>query len=291
VTQTPVIRLDLDEATAKRVADVLEEAFPFGEASISAFETAPDAWRVEVFGSPEMEASELAAALREALGPESAGLRVEEGAIDEKDWVAKSLEGLKPVPAGRFVIHGAHDRDKVPAGAVGIEIEAALAFGTGHHGTTRGCLLALDELLAERRFERVLDLGTGTGVLAIAVALAQKGPVLATDIDETSARIAGENAEANGAGPYVYSVHAEGFDHPVFVEAGPFDLIVANILAGPLVALSGEVAAHLGEGGVVVLSGLMTEEEPMVRDVYLAKGLSLVSARRLEGWSTLVLRR
>ncbi|MFC3692068.1 50S ribosomal protein L11 methyltransferase [Chenggangzhangella methanolivorans] len=289
VTQTPVIRLSLDETTAKRVADVLEEAFPFGEVSIAAFETGPDAWSVEVYGSPEMEASELASALREALGPESAGLRVEEGAIDEKDWVAKSLEGLKPVPAGRFVVHGSHDRDKIPADAIGIEIEAALAFGTGHHGTTRGCLLALDELLTERRFERVLDLGSGTGVLAIAVALAQKAPVLATDIDETSARIAGENAEANGAGAFVASIHAEGFDHPVFAERGPFDLIVANILAGPLVELSGDVAAHLAEGGVVVLSGLMTHEEDRVRDAYLAKGLSLVSARQLEGWSTLVL--
>lgn len=291
MTQTPVIRLSLDEATAKRVSDVLEDAFPFGEVSISAFETGPDAWSVEVFGSPEMETAELAAALREALGPESAGLRVEEGAIEEKDWVAKSLEGLKPVPAGRFVVHGSHDRDKIPGDAIGIEIEAALAFGTGHHGTTRGCLIALDELLSERRFERVLDLGSGTGVLAIAVALAQQGPVLATDIDEVSARIAAENAQANGAGDFVESVHATGFEHPVFAERGPFDLIVANILAGPLVALSGEVSAHLADGGSVVLSGLMVPEEDRVRDAYLAQGLTLVSARQLEGWSTLVLRR
>jgi ribosomal protein L11 methyltransferase len=291
MTQTPVISLDLDEAAARRVSDALEEAFPFGEISISAFETARDAWRVEVFGGPEMDADELAQAMREALGPESAGLRLQPGAIDEKDWVAKSLEGLKPVHAGRFVVHGAHDRDKIPAGAIGIEIEAALAFGTGHHGTTRGCLLAIDELLSARRFERVLDLGSGTGVLAIAIALAQDGPVLATDIDETSARIAGENATANGAGAHVESVHAEGFDHPVFAERGPFDLIVANILAGPLVALSADVAARLAESGAVVLSGLMTHEEQTVRDAYLAQGLTHVSARQLEGWSTLVFRR
>lgn len=288
---TPVIRLRLDEATAKRVVDVLEDAFPFGETSISAFETGKDAWSVEVYGSPELSTDELARAMREALGPESAGLRVEEDAIEEADWVAKSLAGLDPVPAGRFVVHGAHDRDKIPAGVIGIEIEAALAFGTGHHGTTRGCLLAIDALLAERRFERVLDLGSGTGVLAIAVALAQKGPVLATDIDAVSARIAGENAVANGAGDYVKSVHATGFDHPVFAQAGPFDLIVANILAGPLVALSGDVAAHLAPGGAVVLSGLMNEEEDRVVAAYAEQGLKVVSARRLEGWSTLTLGR
>lgn len=289
MTRSPVIRLDLDEATARRVSDVLEESFPFGEASISAFETGPDAWRVEVYGSPDMEAEELAAAMREALGPESAGLRLEAGVIDEHDWVAKSLEGLKPVPAGRFVVHGSHDRDKVPAGVIAIEIEAALAFGTGHHGTTRGCLLAIDELLTERRFERVLDLGSGTGVLAIAVALAQKSPVLATDIDETSARIAGENAEANGAGAHVVSVHAESFDHPVFAERGPFDLIVANILAGPLVALAPDVKRHLAKDGRVVLSGLMTHEESRVLDAYAAEGLRLAKSMQLEGWSTLVL--
>lgn len=289
--QTPVIRLDLDEATAKRVADVLEDAFPFGETSISAFETGRDAWRVEVFGGPELTTAELASALREALGPESAGLRVEEGAIDEADWVAKSLAGLNPVPAGRFVVHGGHDRDKVPQGAIGIEIEAALAFGTGHHGTTRGCLLAIDELLKERHFDRVLDLGTGAGVLAIAIALAQQSSVLATDIDEVSARIAGENAEANGAGAFVSSVHAPGFDHPVFAERAPFDLIVANILAGPLVALAPDVARHLAPDGVVVLSGLMTPEEPTVRDAYVAEGLTLASSGRIDGWSTVVLRR
>ncbi|MDR4305555.1 50S ribosomal protein L11 methyltransferase [Chelatococcus sambhunathii] len=289
MTQSPVIRLDLDEATAKRVSDVLEDAFPFGEVSISAFETGPDAWRVEVYGSPEMEAAELASAMREALGPEATGLRLEQGAIDEHDWIAKSLEGLKPVPAGRFVIHGSHDRDKIPADVIAIEIEAALAFGTGHHGTTRGCLIAIDELLTERRFERVLDLGSGTGVLAIAIGLAQKSPVLATDIDETSARIAGENAAANGAGEFVTSIHAESFDHPVFSERGPFDLIVANILAGPLVQLAPDVKRHLAGGGRVVLSGLMNHEEDQVLAAYAAEGLAPVKKLRLEGWSTLVL--
>jgi ribosomal protein L11 methyltransferase len=205
--------------------------------------------------------------------------------------VAKSLEGLAPVPAGRFVVHGAHDRDKVPADAIAIEIEAALAFGTGHHGTTRGCLLAIDELLTERRFERVLDLGSGTGVLAIATALAQQAPALATDIDEVAVRIAQENAEANGAGGLVESVHATGFDHPVFAARGPFDLIVANILAGPLVDLAGDVARHLAPEGRIVLSGLLNEEEERVLAAYAAHGLKLLSARRLEGWSALTLAR
>ncbi|WP_020177996.1 50S ribosomal protein L11 methyltransferase [Methylopila sp. M107] len=290
MTQSPVIRLDLDEATARRVSDVLEDAFPFGEVSISAFETGPDAWRVEVYGEPHMAAEELASAMREALGPESAGLRLEAGAIDEHDWIAKSLAGLTPVPAGRFVVHGSHDRDKISPDVIGIEIEAALAFGTGHHGTTRGCLLAIDELLNQRRFERVLDLGSGTGVLAIAIGLAQQSPVLATDIDETSARIAGENAEANGAGAFVTSIHAESFDHPAFGERGPFDLIVANILAGPLVELAPDVKRHLAADGRVVLSGLMNHEEERVLAAYTAEGLTLVKGLQLEGWSTLVLR-
>jgi len=287
---TPLVRLRLDEATAKRVADVLEEAFPFGEASIAAFEVTKDDWTVEVYGGPEATAEELAAALREALGPESAGLRIEADAVEEADWVAKSLAGLAPVPAGRFVVHGSHDRDKIPADVIGIEIEAALAFGTGHHGTTRGCLLAIDELLTERRFERVLDLGSGTGVLAIAIGLAQQAPVLATDIDETSARIAGENAEANGAGAFVESIHATSFDHPVFAERGPFDLIVANILAGPLVELAPDVKRHLAADGRVVLSGLMNHEEDRVLAAYAAEGLGLISSRQLEGWSTLMLK-
>jgi ribosomal protein L11 methyltransferase len=287
---TPLVRLRLDEATAKRVADVLEDVFAFGEVSISAFETTKDDWTVEIFGGPETPVEELAQGVRNALGPEATGV-VEAVTIDEADWIAKSLEGLKPVPAGRFVVHGSHDRDKIPADVIGIEIEAALAFGTGHHGTTRGCLLAIDELLDERRFERVLDLGAGTGVLAIAIALAQKSPVLATDIDEVSARIVQENAEANGAGPFVRSIHATGFEHPVFAERGPFDLIVANILAGPLIDLSGDVAAHLAEEGVAVLSGLMTHEEQAVRDAYEKQGLEFVSARQLDGWSILVLKR
>ncbi|MGA0530709.1 50S ribosomal protein L11 methyltransferase [Hansschlegelia sp. KR7-227] len=287
---TPLVRLRLDEATAKRVADVLEDVFAFGEVSISAFETSKDDWTVEIFGGPETPVEELAQGVREALGPEATGV-VEAVTIDEADWIAKSLEGLKPVPAGRFVVHGAHDRDKIPPDVIGIEIEAALAFGTGHHGTTRGCLLAIDELLGERRFERVLDLGSGTGVLAIAIALAQKAPALATDIDEVSARIAQENAEANGAGSFVQSVHATGFDHPVFADRGPFDLIVANILAGPLVDLAPEVAAHLADGGRVVLSGLMNAEEDRVRQAYAAQGLNVLDAKRLEGWSTLTLAR
>lgn len=278
------------EQAARRAVDVLTEVFFEGQAAIAAFERPDGRWDITVhFAAPPNQAlvSELVTG---AAGAEAART-IAFDTVEAKDWVKASLEDLVPVPAGRFVVHGRHDRDRIAASKLGIEIEAALAFGTGHHGTTRGCLIALDELLTERRFERVLDLGSGTGVLAIAVALAQKSPVLATDIDETSARIAGENAVANGAGDYVTSIHAESFDHPAFVERGPFNLIVANILAGPLVQLAGDVRAHLADGGVVVLSGLMTHEEPTVRDAYLAQGLTLVSARQLDGWSTLVLKR
>src|SRR5262249_52438702 len=159
-----------------------------------------------------------------------------------KDWVKASLDGLAPVEAGRFIVHGQHDRARVPINRIGIEIEAALAFGTGHHGTTRGCLLLLDAVLRARRPTRVLDLGTGTGVLAIAAAKALRRSILATDIDLRSALTARENARSNAAGPFVQAVHAPGFSSPQFKARAPFDLVMANILANPLRRLATPMA-------------------------------------------------
>lgn len=211
--------------------------------------------------------------------------------VEARDWVKASLEDLVPVPAGRFVVHGQHDRDRIAPNKLGIEIEAALAFGTGHHGTTRGCLLLLDHVLKAWRPRRVLDLGTGTGVLAIAAAEALHERILATDIDPLSVTVARENARLNRTGHLVQAVRATGFSAPQFAIAAPFDLVLANILANPLRQLATPMARHLAPSALVILSGLLTHQAPAVIAAYRARGLVPLRHLRIEGWSSLLLRR
>ena len=213
------------------------------------------------------------------------------GTIEAKDWVRASLEDLVPVPAGRFVVHGQHDRERVAPNKVGIEIEAALAFGTGHHGTTRGCLLLLDHVLKAWRPRRVLDLGSGTGVLAIAAAKALHEKILASDIDPPSVQVARENARLNVSGHLVRAIRATGFSAPQFAAAAPFDLVLANILANPLRQLATPMARHLAPSALVILSGLLTPQAPGVIAAYRARGLVPVRHLRIEGWSSLLLRK
>jgi ribosomal protein L11 methyltransferase len=211
--------------------------------------------------------------------------------IEARDWVKASLQDLVPVPAGRFVVHGAHDRARVPPNKLGIEIEAALAFGTGHHGTTRGCLLLLDHVLKAHRPRRVLDLGTGTGVLAIAAAKALRRSILASDIDTPSVGVARENAGLNEVGNCVQPIRATGFSAPEFAARGPFDLVLANILANPLRQLAGPMAVHLAPKAFVILSGLLNPQAGAVIAAYRARGLVPLRHLRIEGWSSLLLRR
>jgi ribosomal protein L11 methyltransferase len=211
--------------------------------------------------------------------------------VEAKDWVAASLEDLVPVPAGRFIVHGRHDRARVPANKLGIEIEAALAFGTGHHGTTRGCLLLLGQVLRSRQPKRVLDLGTGTGVLAIAAAKALRRRVLASDIDPVSVRVARDNARHNGVGNLVEAICATGFSAPQFAIRGPFDLVLANILANPLRQMATPMAAHLAPSAFVILSGLLPHQAQGVIASYRARGLLLRRHLRIDGWSSLLLQR
>jgi len=196
-----------------------------------------------------------------------------------------------PVRAGRFIVHGQHDRARVPPNKLGIEIEAALAFGTGHHGTTRGCLLLLDEVLKACLPRRVLDLGTGTGVLAIAAAKALQIRVLASDIDPLSVRVAHENARLNGAGDLVETIQATGFSAPHFAERGPFDLVLANILANPLRQMATPMARHLAPSALVILSGLLPHQAQSVIAAYRARGLVLKRHIQIEGWSSLLMRK
>jgi ribosomal protein L11 methyltransferase len=203
--------------------------------------------------------------------------------------VRASLEGLAPVVAGHFVVHGHHDRARVRANQISIEIEAALAFGTGHHGTTRGCLLLLQDVLRRYRPRRMLDLGTGTGVLAIAAAKALKTPVLATDIDARAVQVAQDNARLNGVGDLVEAAHATGFGSPRFAARAPFDLVLANILANPLRALAPSMARHLAPGAIVILSGLLPPHARGVIAAYRAQGVMPIRRIELEGWCSLLM--
>ncbi|MEJ6784355.1 50S ribosomal protein L11 methyltransferase [Aminobacter sp. Piv2-1] len=211
--------------------------------------------------------------------------------LPDVDWVAKSLEGLKPVEAGRFIVHGSHDRSEVRPGQIAIEIEAGLAFGTGHHGTTAGCLEMIEKVVTGEKPANALDLGTGSAVLAIAVAKLAPIPVLATDIDPVATEVAAANVRLNGVAQHVETATAEGFDDPVFATHGPFDLIVANILAQPLMQLAPEMAAHLAPAGSLILSGILDRQHEAVLDAYTAQDFRHVETFHREGWVTIHLKR
>lgn len=277
-----------DEATARRVTDLLGECFDEAEMAIAAFERQDRSWEVALHFGEQPNLDHIRELVAQAAGPEAAqAISLE--TVAAKDWVAASLEGLVPVPAGRFVVHGSHDRDRVPTNKLGIEIEAALAFGTGHHGTTRGCLTLLDLVLRAGPPQRVLDLGTGTGVLAIAAAKALRHTVLATDIDKQSVAVARENARLNGVGNLVQAEWATGFASPVFAAYAPFDLVLANILANPLRALAQPMSEHLAPGALVILSGLLQPQAQSVIAAYRARGCVLLRQLVIEGWSSLLL--
>ena len=286
------VRLQAGELEAKRIWEVLEREFEAEASPVSVYEASEDGkiWSVEILLF-DMEAEEAAATVRDRVGADAFSAPLEAEELPDINWVEKSLEGLKPVRAGRFVVHGSHDRDAVPGGAIGIEIEAALAFGTGHHGTTAGCLEEIDRLLSKHEFERILDLGTGTGVLAIAAALKARQSVIATDIDPVATRTALENARLNGAGHLVHGFTARGLADRRFAGNGPFDLIVANILARPLMQLAKPVGAHAASRATLVLSGLRMEDGPRILFAYRCQGFYLTRRIEKDGWLTLTLQR
>jgi ribosomal protein L11 methyltransferase len=212
--------------------------------------------------------------------------------VPETDWVAHVRRELAPVRAGRFFLHGSHDADSVPEGVEPLLIEAAMAFGTGHHGTTLGCLRALDQL-ASTGFagESVVDIGCGTAVLAMAAARIWPGTVLASDIDPVAVDVARSNITANGLDGRVHCVEAAGFAHPDLQCARPYDLVFANILKGPLVALAPEIAENVKIGGYAILSGILNEQADDVLDVYSRLGFNLVDQKEIVDWTTLTLGR
>ncbi|WP_239025331.1 50S ribosomal protein L11 methyltransferase [Rhodoligotrophos defluvii] len=278
-----VSNLPLDEA--HRLADEMDLLEP-APVSVSLVEEADEVcWRVEAhFASPPDTADV----------PMLAGRPWSLAPLPQRDWVAASLKGLAPVRAGRFFVHGAHDRGRAPPGTKAIEIEASLAFGTGHHGTTSGCLAALDQLLKEqapcsRWLSPALDLGCGSGILAIAYAQATRLPVLATDIDPVAVAQASANAIKCRVGPQLAARCAPGLSHPLIRSRGLYRLVMANILAQPLKALAPGLCALLAAGGRVILSGFTHSQEARILAAYRPHGLLLHRRIRIDGWSTLVL--
>ena len=210
-------------------------------------------------------------------------------AVPERDWVRESLAGLEPVVAGRFYLHGSHDRAIRRHGGISLEIDAGTAFGTGHHGTTAGCLLALDAILKKRKPKRILDLGTGTGVLALAACAATKVKALGTDIDPEAVRVARLNARLNQLGSMLEGYVATGLHHPVIGKNAPYDLIFANILARPLAQLATGLSRLLAPGGALILSGLTVDQERWIRAAYRGRGLNVHRSIRNGNWIALVM--
>lgn len=280
----------LEVVLPKDLIDLVEDTLAESALAVSRYEIADGAtWRVEAL-FPEAPDPQPINILLESLTPESALLEVAVSQVPDQDWVGQSLKDLEPVQAGRFFICGRHDADTAPPNAIQILVEAGQAFGTGHHETTRGCLLALQMIGRRGKPRAPLDLGCGTGVLAIAMAKTWRRPVIASDIDPIAARITAANTEINGAAKLVHAITADGMHHPVLRRNRPYDVIVANILAGPLQSLAPAIARNTAAGGFVVLSGLLESQERAVAAAFRAQGLARWRRIALNGWITLILR-
>ncbi len=268
------------EAAARAIdADPLLEGATY---AIIEEDEAHATWRIDAYPASDAEAD----AFQRLLAGWPA-LQVRAEPLADANWLALSLSGLPPVRVGRFFVYGAHDAGRVPANGVAIRIEAGAAFGTGHHGTTTGCLAAYGALLRRCRFARVLDVGTGTGLLAIAAARTGGRIVRGTDIDADAVRIAAENARLNRA--RARFVRADGLGHRNVAAAGPYDLVFANILARPLIRLAAPIARAVKPRGRVILSGLLRVQERQVRAAYLARGFRLERRLFRDAWTTLVM--
>jgi len=285
---TYVMRLSADEFSAKRIAHLFAETYDPETVAASAFES-ENGWSVEVHFVNNPDRVAVRDLLR-AISADAVAAAVFE-TVAQKDWVLASLAGLKPVHIKRFVVHGAHDRAKVCANQIGIEIEAALAFGTGHHGTTKGCLAAIERVACRCRPKNILDLGTGTGVLAIAAARLMRCTVIAGDVDPISIATSRANVQFNHAGNFVRVSHAGGVNSPVIRAGAPYDLVIANILLPTLKRLAHPVSLLLSPGAIVILSGLLKSQVNAAFAVWQAHGLTLLHRETIEGWTTLTLRR
>ena len=273
-------------AAAEAAAEKVDSDLMLEGATYSILEEDEDRglWRIDAFPTSDDEADRFQAVLEEA-----GELKVTREVLADADWLAMALSGLPPVRAGRFFVYGMHDRGRTPASTVNLRIEAGAAFGTGHHGTTVGCLLAYDRLIKAKRYRKVLDVGAGTGVLAIAAAKTGATLAVGTDIDRVSVRISRENATVNQT--RARFVHASGLNHRLVASHAPYDLVFANILARPLTYLSQDIKDALKPGGVAILSGLLRTQERAVKAAYLSRGFHVKFAIRRDAWVALVLQR
>ncbi|MBO0741287.1 MAG: 50S ribosomal protein L11 methyltransferase [Hyphomicrobiaceae bacterium] len=273
---------------AKSIADLLAELASPHALAVTLFETGPGRFVVEAYyGAPPR----LADLTHAASLPKAMPAPVLE-AVPDQDWLALSQAALPPVAAGRFLVHGHHDRDRARPQRMAIEIEAGAAFGTGHNATTTLCLEAIDRLVRRRRFRSVLDLGCGTGVLAIAAARAiPAARVLAVDNDPLAVAIARTNARLNAAGRRVHVIAASDFAHPQLRRPRGFDLVLANLLPGPLIALVPAMRRGLRPGGIAVLSGVLDHQARELTATYRAAGFVLAARGRRAGWTVLTLER
>ncbi|ESY79759.1 ribosomal protein L11 methyltransferase [Mesorhizobium sp. LNHC221B00] len=289
MTQTR-LHFTTGKVEAERIFVALEMAFEDEGLPIAVLEVDEDKDIHEVSLYADGDVDAIEARMKDILAGLTLSKPVEREALPDIDWVARSLEGLKPVRAGRFFVHGAHDRRKRHSGELAIEIEAGLAFGTGHHGTTSGCLEMLERVVRREHPRNALDLGTGSAVLAIAVAKLAHIPVLATDIDPVAVKVAAANARLNHVKALVETVTAPGFHHPIFGRRAPFDLIIANILARPLMRLAPQMAGHIALGGSIVLSGILERQRDAVISAYVGQNFRHVRTLHREGWVTIHLK-
>lgn len=277
-----------DKTMAEALGEALEdlEPAPYG---VGVFEIEDGSGMWEVGGYFMQAPDDVELALL-AAAHEAKSFVVSE--LPETDWVAKVRRELVPVAAGRFYVYGSHDADTVPDGVEPLLIEAAMAFGTGHHGTTQGCLRALDRLIeAGVTCSNVADIGCGTAVLAMAAARVWPETVLASDMDEVAVDVAAANVTANDLTGRVICLEALGFEHPQLRDAAPFDLVFANILKQPLIDLAPDMARHLSSGGFAILSGLLNEQGDEVAEVYAQNGINTWHREEIGDWTTLTLQK
>jgi ribosomal protein L11 methyltransferase len=289
-----------DQQLADDIYHLLDAEFEEDGIPVSLFEEDEEKglWNISIYTQVE-DSVALKARMVGAIGDLGSGnddetattkVQVKTEIIGETDWIAETLRQLSPVSAGRFVVHGSHDKGVVGFNQIAIEIDAGLAFGTGHHGTTAGCLEMLGRELKRQTFCNPLDLGTGSGVLAIGLAKATKTKVLATDIDAVATYVTGQNAKINSVHNLVTARTATGFNHREITARAPFDLIIANILARPLQKMAADFGRHAAPGATIILSGLLPHQKARIIAAFQIQGIHFIKAHIREGWLTLVLR-
>lgn len=283
----PESALDTFDAALEPHADTVSMMLPEGKDPGEGAD-----WRLEAVSRQPFDQTAVEVAL--GLAAAAAGIAPpvpEFSRLPQRDWLQENLRSFPPIAAGRFFVHGSHWDGRVPPGTVPLLVDAGTAFGSGEHATTFGCLVALDRLAKRRRFARPLDMGCGSGILALAMAHLWPAPVLAADIDPESVRVARFNARRNQVAARIKAVPSDGYRNPAVTRGRPYDLIVANILARPLCRMAPRLKSHLAPGGVAVLSGLLARQERQVLNAHRAQGLRLLARVAVNGWTTLVVGR